>query len=162
MKNTLYRRFLFHCSLLLFLNTLLVIFNHWGLGTLNSEEKCVLINSNSLIVSMVFTAVDLILIFLEFLDVSGIVNFTFFCILVNEKTLKNLGIKIILLCAITTSLLSYFILYIPDISLENFWYVISLKSIFLFSVLPAVAAVCIKYVLWKMREKNKNRDDFQA
>ena len=161
MKNTLYRSFLFRCSSLLLLNTLLVIFNHWGLGTLNSEEKCVFINSDSLIVSMVFTAVDLILIFLEFLDASGIVNFTFFCILVNEKTLKNLGIKIILLCAITTSLLSYFILYIPDISLENFWYVISLKSIVLFSVLPAVAAVCIKYVLWEMREKHKNRDEFQ-
>ena len=161
MQNTLYKSFLFRCSLLLLLNTLLVIFNHWGLGTLNSGEKCVLINSDSLIVSMVFTAVDLISIFLEFLDASGIVNFTFFCILVNEKTLKNLGVKNILLCAITTSVLSYFILYIPDISLENFWYVLSLKSIVLFSVLPVVAAVCIKYVLWKMREKHKNRDDFQ-
>lgn len=162
MKNTLYRRFLFYCSLLICLNTLLVIFNHYGLGTLNSEEKCVLINSDDLFVSIIFTAVDFILIFLEFLDVSGIVNFTFFCILVNEKILKDLGIKVILLSTITTSLLSYFILYIPDISLENFWYVISLKSILLFSVLPAVVAVCIKYALWKIREKHTNRNDFQA
>ena len=63
MKNTLYKSFLFRCSSLLFLNTLLVIFNHWGLGTLNSQEKGVLINSDSLLVSMVFTAVNLILIF---------------------------------------------------------------------------------------------------
>ena len=158
MKNTIYRRFLFLCSLLIWLNILLIIFNHWGLGTLNSEEECVLMNSDNLFVSMVFTAVDVILTFLEVLDVLGIVNFIFFGILVNETILKNLEIKTILLTTITTSLLSYFMLYIPDIRLGFFWYVISLKSIFLFSVLPTVTVVTIKYILGKIREKYKSRD----
>lgn len=76
MKNTLYRILLFQCSLLLCFNTLLVIFNHWGLRNVKAEKN-ILINSDNLLVSMVFSAVDLILIFLEFLDVSGIIYFVF-------------------------------------------------------------------------------------
>ena len=163
MKNTLYRRFLFHCSLLLCFNALLVIFNHWGLGNVNAEEN-ILINSDNLLVSMVFSAVDLILIFLEFLDVSGIIYFSFFSILVNNKILKNSGIKVILTSTITISLLSYLILCIPEFELEHitFWLVNSLKLAFLFSVLPTVTAVSIKYILWKIREKYKNRDNPQT
>lgn len=152
MKNTLYRRFLFHCSLLICLNTLLIIFSQLGIGTLNSE--CGFIDSDNLLVSMVFSAVDLMVIFVDILTVLGIVNFIFFSILVNEKILRDLGLNAVLLSTITISLLSYFILCIPDFEPEIFWFVISLKSAFLFSVLPAVTAVCIKYVLWKMRKKD--------
>ena len=155
MKNTLYRRFLFRCSLLPCFNAVLVICNHWGLGTLNTEENCALMNSDSFLVSMVFTALDLILIFLELLDVSGIISFTFFGVLADERSLKSLGMKTVLLSAVAVSALSYLLLYIPDFEPELYWFASSLKTTFWFSVLPAATAVCIKYVLWKMRGKTK-------
>ena len=158
MKNTLYKRFVLHCSLLLCFNTLLVIFNHWGLGRINAEEN-ILINSDNLLVSMVFSAVDLILLFLEFLDVLGIIYFVFFSILVNNKILKNLGVKVILISTITISLLSYLILYIPEFELEHvtFWLTNSLKLAFLFSVLPTVTAVSIKYILLRIKPHDEGK-----
>lgn len=148
-----YIHFLF-CSLLLpCLDVLLIIFNTLGLGTLNAD--CPLLNSVDWFVSMPFVAVDFLLFVLEFLAVLGIVNFIFFSIIVNSRVLANLGFKTVLLSTVVISCVSYFILCIPTFEPGMDWFVYFMELSLLFSVLPSVIAVCIRYAIWKTQQRHK-------
>lgn len=144
------KRFQF-CSLLLpCLNVLLAICNGFGIGTLNTDSQ--FLNANQWFVWIPFVAVDSLVFFVGVLDVFGIINFIFFSIIVNSRVLKNLGLKRVMLSAVLTSFVSYFILCIPTFELRGDWFASSVELAFLFSVLPTVIAICIRYVIWKVQK----------
>lgn len=157
MKHSLtrnqYMHFLF-CSLLLpCLDALLVLLNAFGLGALNAD--CPMLNSDDWFISIPFVAVDSLLFVLEFLVVFGIVNFIFFSVIVNSRALATLRFKTVLLSTVVVSFVSYFILCIPTFEPRIDWFVSFMELSLLFSVLPSVMAVCIRYAIWKTQQRHK-------
>ncbi len=147
------KHFLLGSLLLPCLDALLVLLNAFGLGTLNAD--CPLLNADDWFVRIPFVAVDSLLLVLGFLDVFGMINFIFFSVIVNSRVLTNLGFKIVLLSTVTISFISYFILCIPTFEARISWFVSFMELSLLFSVLPTVMAVCIRYTIWKVQQKHK-------
>lgn len=154
LTNHEYIKFLF-CNLVLpCFSALLIIFNALGIGTSNSD--CQFLNEDNGFFSTAFVAIDFLLFAVEALDVFGIINLCFFSVIVNNKVLENLGLKLVLLATIVTSLVNYFILCIPTIDPNVFWLRSFIELSFLFSILPTVIAVCLRYTILKAKQKHKN------
>lgn len=154
MKRHPYLQFLCRCLFLPCFNLILLILNSIGIGTLNSDSG--FLSSDNLLINMVFLAVDCLFLTLEFLDAFGILNFIFFGMIVNQKSSKNLGFQAVMFSAIVISFFSYFILCIPAFEPHIDWVISSTKVSFLFSVVPTVIVIGIKYAIWKVQDKHQD------
>lgn len=93
--------------------------------------------------------------FLAVAHVFGVTELILYGILVNDKMLEQLGLQRILPAAMITSFGSYVLMCFIQFPSHYDWLRPSLVLGTLFAVLPALAVVLLRYILWRRYQRKK-------
>ena len=96
----------------------------------------------------------------SFIHTFGITNLILYSIIANNRLFQTVRLRSIAFVCVATTLVSYLIPYLTTPVLRGAkWEIDYLVHALLFSVLPAVLPIIIKYAVWRIKRKQNAKQD---
>lgn len=96
----------------------------------------------------------------SFIHTFGITNLILYSIIANNRLFQTVRLRSIAFVCVATTLVSYLIPYLTTPVLRGAkWGIDYLVHALLFSVLPAVLPIIIKYAVWRIKRKQNAKQD---
>ena len=96
----------------------------------------------------------------SFIHTFGITNLILYSIIANNRIFQTVRLRHVLLACIATALVSYLVPYFTTPVLRGAnWGIDFFVHALLFSVLPAVLPIIIKYAVWRIKLKQNAKQD---